>query len=617
MYQLTYSRYTMPETSNTVPMTEVIKNEINPRAISKTHDPQGRQEVAVAVKEARAEVRQVQEGISVNTAKNEIVSGSLDKVIATKGEKMRELKDRIDSLPAKLKRLVKITDRQVKRLQSQVATSEEESTALWTELHALSAEAELMRLQQAELPDPKKLIEAYYEKMKTEPLSNEEKREMLKPEVLAALSTEEYIALWRRLNPHFLTHVTRQGFRDHTGGDMMVDHHTGYQEFINGFVDVMGNGKRLFPPLARIGLSDRNEDTVKTFVSHFLDNTKSAEEAEESFKRFLTLHHATAPKYADITSTHLAAQIVSDRYYGGENGNEVFFVFPSDVLASQYAFAFNGFEKDFTKPQSETKWNDVFVWTDPKHPGLPVDSGIVFLPGDTPVDPDTGSKYASELKVIDGKEKRVMVGDAALADTFQRFVTNIGEQSIIKQVYDAYKDERNYYLQQEARRRCYEVFTQEIKSLGLPEDTSAILADRLLTSMHYNDTLSQEVANTMISGSGAEWKRVENGIPAKDYWENYFNQHPELRPKHVYYYDGDPTNAIYQFQQKEGIGKADTSEQDGALLGFDDHHITDMGNDPRSNQEYDTLLAQAHEIIQAHYQATPPQETPPTVTQKI
>jgi len=51
--------------------------------------------------------------------------------------------------------------------------------------------------------DPQKLLEAYYEKMATQPLSKEEKRELLRPEVLASLTTEEYIVLWKRLNPYF------------------------------------------------------------------------------------------------------------------------------------------------------------------------------------------------------------------------------------------------------------------------------------------------------------------------------------------------------------------------------------------------------------------------------
>ena len=100
---------------------------------------------------------------------------------------------------------------------------------------------------------------------------------------------------------------------------------------------------------------------------------------------------------------------VGDNFYGGERGNEVFFVYPSDVLASQNDYSFNGWQKDFTKMQSEDKWNGVFVWPqDMNNPGISVDAGVVFLPGNIPVDPETGSKYASALKTVESEEKRVM-----------------------------------------------------------------------------------------------------------------------------------------------------------------------------------------------------------------
>src|SRR6185503_4609999 len=97
--------------------------------------------------------------------------------------------------------------------------------------------------------------------------------------------------------------------------------------------------------------------------------------------------------YPDKIAVHFAAQMVADQFYGGERNNEVFFVYPSDFIASQHEYAFNGWEKDFTKPQSETKWNDVFVWpSNLENPGISVDAGLVFLPDHTPVDPETGSK---------------------------------------------------------------------------------------------------------------------------------------------------------------------------------------------------------------------------------
>ena len=474
---------------------------------------------------------------------------------------------------------------------------------MYSQSYAIEDELKTLREKQAEIPSPKQLLEAYYEKVATQPLTNEQKRELLKPEVLSSLSTEEYIALWRRLNPYFLAHVTRQGFRDHTGGNVMVNHTSGYREFINGFTDVMGNGRSIFPPLARIGLVNRDEATVKSFLSSFLERAKNADEAKETFRNFLNFGLAAAPKYPDITATHLAAQMVSDGYYGGEIGNEVFFVYPSDVLASQYAFAFNGWEKDFTRPQSETKWNDVFIWTDPNHPGVPVDSGIVFLAEKTPVDPETGSKYASEVRIVDGQEKRVMIEDTALVGTFVDWGKKLDDQSPLRKAFTAYKDERHYYRQQDLKEACFAAFVGELQGLGFASDSSASLASKLIGEMFWKDSFDDESLRVIIEGSGAHLKRADNNIPAKEYWESFFAKNSGLRPKHIQYYDGDPTTAVLKFQQQNNIGRADTSETDGQLLGFEDNHVLDMGKDPRANIEYDELIATADKIISDQYGA--------------
>lgn len=583
---------------------EQIKKELtDPRTISKKLDPEGRSETAQTILEARASARSTKEGITGNEQKVQEIAELTSTSYQQERQKMGELTQRLETLVVKLKNAVGFGDKQAAALQEEIGAIKSERDALYTQSYAIEDELKALKEKQAEIPNPKQLLEAYYEKVATQPLSNEQKRELLKPEVLSSLSTEEYTVLWRRLNPHFLAHVTRQGFRDHTGGDIMVDHNSGYREYINGFVDVMGNGRSIFPPIARIGLVNRDEATVKSFVSNFLKEASSAEEAKEMFVRFLNRGMASAPKYPDITATHLAAQIVSDGYYGGERGNEVFFVYPSDVLASQYAFAFNGWEKDFTRPQSETKWNDVFIWTDPNHPGVPVDSGIVFLAEKVPVDPETGSKYASEIKVVDGEEKRVMIEDTAMVSSFVEWGKKLDDQSPLKKAFSSYKDERNYNRQQDLKEDCFAAFVGELQGLGFATDSSAALASKLIGEMFYKDSFDEEALRGIMESSGARLKRAESTVPAKQYWESFFAKKPGLRPKHVQYYDGDPTTAVLKFQQQNNIGGADTSKTDGQLLGFDDHHVLDMEKDPRANVGYDDLVATAGKIIESHYAA--------------
>ena len=119
--------------------------------------------------------------------------------------------------------------------------------------------------------------------------------------------------------------------------------------------------------------------------------------------------------------------------------------------------------------------------------------------------------------------------------------------------------------------------------------------------MYWSKDIPIDKFQDLIDGSSVKYRRAENTIPAKDYWEKFFADHPDLKPKHIIYYDDDPTTAIYRFQEKNSIGAADTSKTEGQLLGFDDHHVTDVANDPRSNQGHQELVATGNRIIEEHF----------------
>lgn len=540
------------------PVPPLNKELVDPRSISKNNDQEGRNALTVAVGQVRKEKEK---------AKTEIF------------QKQGEIQERRGSVLFKLKQILNITDKKALEMQIQL----------------LEAQA-----RQDELPDPKEMIEAYYEKAAETPLTNQEKRDLLKPEALKELSIDEYIALWKRLNPYFLSHVTRQGFRDHNA---MFYHSAGLQKFHNGFVDVTKDEKQLRPPLALGGLKNRDEVSVKMFLSEWV---LQAENEDESKKRFDNLLHwslASAPTYPDKTAVHFATQLVANDYYGGERDNEVFFVFPSDVLASQHNFTFNGWEKDFTHPQSETKWNDVFMWPNTlEDPGITIDAGVVFLPEKTQVDSNTGSKYASEIKTVDGKEKRVMIENTELKNKFTEWAKGLNEESPIIKMAHEYTKSRNNYDQYTFKTGFDNLCRQELQKVGFSQDSSAdLISDLGRNLIYWNKDSSAESLQTLIDGSGAKYKRAENTIQAKDYWEKFFSENPDLKPKHVVYYDDDPTSAIYRFQQENGIGSADTSKTEGQLLGFDDHHVTDVANNPRANRGHQELVNLGNKIIEEHY----------------
>lgn len=590
--------------------TEQIKRTLlDPHAISQKYDIEGRQTVEAEISEVRTHAASVGEDVTEKTGTLEQKEQRARELDALKAEKVLALEQRLETVAARLKKLFRIKDKSAAEMQTEIGTMEAEMEELTSQAFALRDELEKLAQEQAELPDPEKMLEAYYAKMETMPLSNEEKRELLRPEVLAELSTDEYIALWRRLNPHFLSHVTRQGFRDHNA---MFNHSAGLQEFHDGLTSVLQDQKLLRPPIAvRGGLFARDKASIRKFLKGWALQAEGEEEAKKRLNAQLNHTLAAAPNYPDKTAVHFAAQIVADRYYGGEKSNEVFFLYPSDVLASQHDYAFNGWEKDFTKPQSEKKWNDVFVWPSIlDNPGISVDAGIVFLPKNTPVDPQTGSKYVSEVKTVDGEEKRVMVEDEKLVAAFVAWAENLTDESPVTLALKEYEQERDYWKKQDQQRSCIDVFRQEMVKLGFCEEAADDLGIDVFVEwiqmgrLHWQEGMDfGEAMQRLLKKSGSNWKRAENTVSTKEYWEAYFEQHPEQKPKHLVFYDGTPTTAIHEFQTRHNIGQADTSEQDGDLLGFDDRHVRNMNEDPRANRGYDELVATSHRIIEEHYQA--------------
>lgn len=544
------------------PISQIKKDLFDPRTISKNKDQEGRDKLASEIRGLRQQRDELKSNIK-------------------KGES--DLNERQNNTLVKIKEILHIPDKEKIDLETKLIGQRNEQTQL--------PNNETME----------KMIDAYHEKALEAPLTNQEKRDLLKPEVLSQLSTDEYVALWKRLNPYFLSHVTRQAFRDHTGGSVQLMHTGGYLEFQQGFLNLVNDEKQLRPPIAVVGLKNRDEATIKMFLSSYVLQAENEEEAKKRFNETLHITNAAAPKYPDKTAIHFANQMVSNHYYGGEQGNEIFFVFPSDVVASQYDYGFNGRQKTFVKPQGEDEWNDVFVW--PKsleNPGIPVDSGVVFLPEGTQVDPNTGSKYASEIKVIDGKEKRVAIEDSTLIDKYREWLTSIYDDPAFTKLISDYRGSYNNYAKLNSE--IDGLSFKGLRELGFDQDARWNLNYKI-TSMWYNfgkQDIEYTFQNT-IKGTSAELKRAENTIQAKDYWEKYFTEHPDQRPKHVIYYDGDPTNAIYKFQQENGIGSADTSKTEGDLLGFDDHHVTDMTNDPRANVGHKELVNLGNKIITEHY----------------
>ena len=584
-----------------------IKHELfDPQAISARHDNSGLREVEAAAADATADKTSVEKRITRRERLLQQTAQESLRLEASRAEKASAMERRLKAMTVRLKKLLKAKDSTADKLREEIGAIETEIGRLAVAAGQAGKDLEALAQEREKLPDPEKLLAAYFEKMEVIPLSNEEKREYLKPEILAELSTEEYIALWRRLNPHFLSHVTGQGFRDHVGAWF---HSAGAGEFCDGFGETLRDNKFLRCPLG-IELRARDDRSIEKYLEKYILDTESEEEANDRLTVALYHSIAAAPQYPDKTAVHLAAELVADNLYGGERNNEIFLLYPSDTIASQYDFAFNGNEKTLTQAQSETMHNDVFVWPSTLgNPGISVDAGMVFLPENLPVDPETGSKYASETKIIDGEKKRVLVEDQRLISAFTEWARNLDDDSPVIQAHREYeKNRHDYWHLQETTRTCSEVINHEISRLGFCEEAATELGNDVLRDLiqigklHWDDSITfEEAMQRLLQKSRANWKRAENSIPAKEYWEKYFAKSPRQKPKHIIYYDGDPTTAIYEFQQKNNIGRADVSKKEGPLLGFGDRHVSDMRKDPRANRGLDELENTARRIIAEHY----------------
>ncbi|MDO8560622.1 MAG: hypothetical protein Q7R91_00185 [bacterium] len=235
-------------------------------------------------------------------------------------------------------------------------------------------------------------IQGFYEqerkKWEDAPYSKEDIQNNFSEKNLASLSMEDYVSLLRRFPSEMVTHVTRQGIRDHAN---LVYHQAGVNLLHNGFARMLEDGN-LKSPLG-VHLAEENKlqavgkflEGIHTFSGYRKFETK--QEAETYLDRLTS--HQTVGTYADMSAIHFAAEEVADGYYGSERGNEVFVAFPAAFVASQYYFGGSG---ELAERPDDAQHNDKWVWTSEER-GIDLDAGIVFIPKNARVDSKTGSRY--------------------------------------------------------------------------------------------------------------------------------------------------------------------------------------------------------------------------------
>jgi hypothetical protein len=495
-----------------------------------------------------------------------------------------------------------------------------------------------------DLPLERVIERSFEEEMLARPLSNDEKVTLLKPEVLSSLSVEEFFAVWRRLDPNFVSHVTRHGIRDHNS---MWEHSGGLEEWHDSAKKIFESGGRLLTPFAARGLSGFTEAEIKSFLSQEILNLPNEEEAKRVFRSTVNTSLASAPNYPDKTAVHFAVQIVLNDYYGGESDNEVFFIIPADVLASQHIFHSSKYDLD--RPDQNKKFNDLFVWpVDHQKPFISANNGICFMPRSTLVDPATGSKYATALEVIDGLTVRVPIKNKIVPGQFSAWIKEIGsnndvmmkaellksEQEKLQQLWSERSASRSWDLSHEYQirdqSRVVEATQQYLSSaieselvrIGLPGDCLSALSTHIAKIAAESRDLGdfvEQLHDRFIEQATNKFKlelsRAESPITAEQFWKSYFETNPGYAPARVIFYDGDPTQAVRDcllerdvysqpFEPGRRLRDSLSSDAKNPFQEFSSN-ATDMPFSPTEHRVYaghSELMRIGNTIIEAHFQ---------------
>lgn len=280
--------------------------------------------------------------------------------------------------------------------------------------------------------------------------------------------------------------------------------------------------------------------------------------------------------------------------------------------------------------ESERKWNDMFVW--PQEKDITIDAGLTFLPKEMMVDEETGSKYATEVVEHEGRRVRVPKVDTEAVAKFSEWVRGLkAEDEAVK----AATSFSNGYD------------TSLLKKAGLEAGVPERILDDVLDPM---DDFRYKLAEFVEGGDltamwmvpaeelakltpeerrersvkefledrASTWQLAEKAVPAEEYWEKYFAKHPEQRPVHVIYYDGDPSAAVMKTLKEAGVltevprpygaeewqrvtGRGDSHERDGVWLGFEENRVVNAEKDEQLQEAHRKFNALAKEMIAAKY----------------
>lgn len=573
------------------------------REFSKEESQEERQQTAEAIKAKRAE-HFAEKGVQTERqGELQQATGEREKALAEQLQSLTGLEGRIDEISTsglrkilsyfelrKLEADVSVGQKTYEELKKQQDTDVSEQQAISGKLEGISPE---MQQSKAILGD---FYKGQKEKWAKSEYTKEDITKYFSEEHLASLSLGDYALLLRRFPGEMVAHVTRQGIRDHTG---LISHSRGEGEYTDGFMRIVEDG-RLRSPLGVHLVEEEKEQAVASFLH--LDEFKSKEEATEylSRKSLIKGKQGGPGSYTDRMAIHFATEEVANTYYGSEKGNEIFFAFPSALIASQYYF------QGQLNEAGGGYHNDQWVWAN-EEKGIDLNAGLVFIPEEARVDKTTGSRYELD-------ENKKPIKNTEFIDAFRKVVDSpdfhdFAEQAIkitgkreglLWDVQDM--SPKNKKLWEEL-----EPFRQKLgKEFSITDSRlqSTILGYNLQELNVYKpkngeaenlDHPISEMIERALQENGILFSEAENTVSSKEFWEAYFAKNLAKRPSKIIYYKGeDPTKALLRWREDQGINKGLGDKS----AGFYERRIT--GNAPQATAGIDRFRTLAEQVID-HY----------------
>lgn len=457
----------------------------------------------------------------------------------------------------------------------------------------------------ADLSDAKRIVDTFYKseaKRWTEgPYTPEEVREHFSEENLASLSMSEYVQTLRRFPSEMVTHVTRQGIRDHTGHMYHQEGVGGYQD---GFMRIVQDG-RLRSPFGAALTEKVEGEQFESFLH--LDVYDTEEAALAHVEEMIDPKSDPKGSYADRAAVHFAAQEVADAYYGAESGNEIFLAYPSLHIASEYYF------KGTPAEGGGGQWNDVWVWANEER-GLDVNAGIVFIPAETQVDPETGSRYELDEK---GQPVEIMANIELLkkiadAEDLSELARESGHLRFVASEADEHAryDYKNPEAKEEAlaAHNVLDKFRERIgKKFGITDERllNAILnTDNLYalsSGKEGTSALLDSSVRNILRDNSLLYETPKQTVTSQDFWKGYFSRAPDKRPSKVVYYKGqDPTKALYDWRKSNGIKRRIEPGVHSAEMGMPEKRVSASSEVARAGS--DRFRSLALKAVHSHFE---------------